>query len=93
MTKPNHERETPPRRPADSVLSQAEIRGLTDFMRRTIWQAADAEGHRITVVDAGEDRCTVFVDDPGSENSSTVILGKAAAAELAESLRRWLNQP
>lgn len=76
----------------DPVLSASEVAGLVDHIKRTIWRGTDDEGHRITIVDVGEGRATVMVDNPGEPNSSTVVLGTAALADLADSVSRWLNR-
>jgi hypothetical protein len=77
------------------------IDGLANHAAHIVFEANDADGSRISIVEVEGERCTVIVHEPGffdavalrskSRNSSTVVLPLELVAEMTQALDQWLR--
>jgi hypothetical protein len=77
------------------------IDGLADHAAHIVFEANEADGSRISIVEVEGDRCTVIVHEPGSvdavalgsksRNCSSVVLPLELVAEMTQALDLWLR--
>jgi hypothetical protein len=82
-------------RPCSDLPSEL-VEGLADHAAHIVFEANEADGSRISIVEIEGDRCTVIVHeaptaDPMSRTPTTLVLPLESIVDMAQALDSWVR--